>query len=64
MTFTSIEHRYLTSQQRGCLATVAPDGTPQNKPVGFRCNAALGTIDIYGHAMERSADSGRDWHQG
>jgi len=34
---------------------VAPDGSPQNKPVGYRCNAELGTIDIAGLDMGRSA---------
>ena len=49
---------YLNGQSRGRLATVTPGGTPQNKPVGFRYNAALGTIDIYGYAMETSANPG------
>jgi PPOX class F420-dependent enzyme/OxyR family protein/uncharacterized protein (TIGR02246 family) len=47
--------RYLMSHTRGRLATVAPDGTPQNKPVGYRYNAELGTIDIGGFNMETSA---------
>jgi pyridoxamine 5'-phosphate oxidase family protein len=47
--------RYLTDHRQGRLATVAPDGTPQNKPVGYRYNAGLGTIDIAGINMERSA---------
>jgi len=47
--------RYLTSHQLGRLATVAPDGTPQNKPVGYRYNTETGTIDIGGWNMERSA---------
>lgn len=46
---------YLTSHGLGWLATVTADGSPQNKPVGYRYNAALGTIDIGGYAMERSA---------
>jgi PPOX class F420-dependent enzyme/OxyR family protein len=46
---------YLRSQRRGRLATVAPNGAPQNKPVGFRYHAELGTIDVTGFAMERSA---------
>jgi PPOX class F420-dependent enzyme/OxyR family protein/uncharacterized protein (TIGR02246 family) len=37
------------------LATLAADGTPQNKPVGYRYNSDLGTIDIAGFDMERSA---------
>jgi pyridoxamine 5'-phosphate oxidase family protein len=55
MAFTTVEETYLAGQQRGRLATVAPDGTPQNKPVGFHHNAELGTIDIYGFGMESSA---------
>jgi PPOX class F420-dependent enzyme/OxyR family protein/uncharacterized protein (TIGR02246 family) len=46
---------YLATHSHGRLATVAPNGTPQNKPVGYRYNAALGTIDIAGFTMERSA---------
>lgn len=55
MAFTPVEAAYLAGQQRGRLATVAPDGTPQNKPVGFHHNAELGTIDIFGFGMESSA---------
>jgi PPOX class F420-dependent enzyme/OxyR family protein/uncharacterized protein (TIGR02246 family) len=46
---------YLNGQSRGRLATVSPDGRPQNKPVGYRYNAELGTIDIVGFSLERSA---------
>lgn len=46
---------YLTSHHHGRLATVAPNGNPQNKPVGYRYNARLGTIDIAGIDMENSA---------
>ncbi|HEX3974810.1 MAG TPA: PPOX class F420-dependent oxidoreductase [Solirubrobacteraceae bacterium] len=46
---------YLTTQTHGRLATVSASGAPQNKPVGYRYNAALGTIDIAGFDMERSA---------
>jgi PPOX class F420-dependent enzyme/OxyR family protein len=55
--------RYLTSHSQGRLATIGPDGGPQNKPVGYRYNAGLGTIDIGGYGMERSAkyrNVGRD----
>ena len=55
--------RYLTSHSQGRLATVGPGGVPQNKPVGYRYNAGLGTIDIGGYGMERSAkfrNIGRD----
>jgi pyridoxamine 5'-phosphate oxidase family protein len=54
MTFTDHERNYLTSQSRGRLATVAPDGSPQNKPVGFRFRDDLGTIDIGGFNMGAS----------
>lgn len=47
--------RYLTSQHQGRLATVAPDGTPQNKPVGHRYDPDNGTIDIAGFNMETTA---------
>jgi PPOX class F420-dependent enzyme/OxyR family protein/uncharacterized protein (TIGR02246 family) len=50
------EHvEYLMSHHRGRLATVGSDGAPQNKPVGYRYNRELGTIDIGGFNMETSA---------
>lgn len=55
MTLTTVEQDYLAGRDHARLATVAPNGAPQNKPVGFRYNAELGTIDIYGIAMESSA---------
>jgi pyridoxamine 5'-phosphate oxidase family protein len=45
---------YLASQRLGRLATVDPQGAPQNNPVGFRYNAELGTIDIGGRNMGAS----------
>lgn len=51
MTFTTAELSYLESQPLGRLATVAPDGTVQNSPVGVFVNAELGTIDIGGHRL-------------
>jgi pyridoxamine 5'-phosphate oxidase family protein len=45
----------LARQPRGHLTTIAPDGMPQVKPVGFTHNAALGTIDVSGMNMARSA---------
>ena len=45
---------YLLSQRLGRLATVRPDGSPQNNPVGFRYNESLGIIDIAGHNMGAS----------
>src|ERR1700728_4853159 len=47
--------RYLESQGKGRLATIGRDGRPQNKPVGYRYNADLGTIDISGFNMDTSA---------
>jgi len=46
---------YLRGQRHGMLATIAPNGTPQNKPVGFTYLAQQGTIDITGFEMDRSA---------
>jgi pyridoxamine 5'-phosphate oxidase family protein len=45
MTLTAAEIGYLQAQRLGRLATLQPDGSPQVKPVGFRYNPALGTID-------------------
>ncbi|MBF6339428.1 PPOX class F420-dependent oxidoreductase [Nocardia abscessus] len=53
-TLTPEQIDYLHTQQLGRLATVRPDGTPQNNPVGFRYNADLGTIDIAGWNMGAS----------
>lgn len=52
--FTDAEASYLLSQRLGRLATVAPDGTLQNNPVGFKINNILGTIDIRGYNMGAS----------
>ncbi|MCY1137976.1 PPOX class F420-dependent oxidoreductase [Actinoplanes sp. Pm04-4] len=54
MSFTESEVAYLASQMLGRLATLRPDGTLQNSPVGFRHNPATGTIDIAGHNMAAS----------
>jgi pyridoxamine 5'-phosphate oxidase family protein len=35
MTLTQAEQRFLATQRHARLATVAPDGSPQVKPVGF-----------------------------
>ncbi|GLW31760.1 PPOX class F420-dependent oxidoreductase [Actinoplanes regularis] len=65
MTFSAVELEYLAGQVLGRLATVQPDGSPQVNPVGFRWNAATGTIDIGGYNMAASrkfrnvADNGR-----
>ncbi|PVU84357.1 PPOX class F420-dependent oxidoreductase (plasmid) [Cellulomonas sp. WB94] len=52
--FTDTELAYLRSQHLGRIATQKPDGTLQNSPVGFRYNAAEGTIDIGGFHLEDS----------
>jgi len=54
MDLSENEHNYLNSQPLGRLATLAPDGSPQSRPVGFFLNEALGTIDIGGHNLGRS----------
>lgn len=53
-TLSAAQIEYLAGQRLGRLATIRPDGSPQNNPVGFRYNAALGTIDISGHNMGAS----------
>ena len=55
MSIDEAHARYLLDHHLGRLATVAPNGTPQNKPVGYRYNPELGTIDISGFNMETSA---------
>jgi pyridoxamine 5'-phosphate oxidase family protein len=50
-TFTDAEIEYLAAQRLGRLATAGPRGRLQNNPVGFRVNAAEGTIDIGGRNM-------------
>jgi pyridoxamine 5'-phosphate oxidase family protein len=54
MTFKSHEIEYLRRADLGRLATIAPNGTPQNSPVGFTYNEQLGTIDIAGYQMSKS----------
>lgn len=54
MTFTTHEIAFLREVDLGRLATVGPDGTPQNSPVGFTYNDTLGTIDIAGYRMSKS----------
>ncbi|MBO0811271.1 MAG: PPOX class F420-dependent oxidoreductase [Microlunatus sp.] len=54
MSFTDSELTYLATQVLARLATVAPDGTVQNSPVGFFVNAELGTVDIGGHDLGSS----------
>lgn len=53
--FTAAELEYLGSQRLGRLATLAPDGTLQNSPVGYTVDAEAGTIDISGWNMGATA---------
>jgi pyridoxamine 5'-phosphate oxidase family protein len=55
MTLSDSEQRFLARHERGHLSTIGPNGGPQVKPVGFSYNTALGTIDIAGFNMARSA---------
>lgn len=52
--FTDAEISYLADQRLGRLATVAPKGSPQIRPVRFQYNPELDTIDIGGRAMAGS----------
>jgi pyridoxamine 5'-phosphate oxidase family protein len=54
MSFKPHEIEYLNAADLGRLATLAPDGTLQNSPVGFSYNDELGTIDISGYGMSKS----------
>jgi pyridoxamine 5'-phosphate oxidase family protein len=54
MSFTDAQLAYLRTQRLGRLATIRPDGTLQNSPVGFSVNAATSTIDIGGYNMASS----------
>ena len=46
--FTNSQVAYLKSQRLGRLATLRPDGSLQNNPVGFRFDEASGTFEIGG----------------
>ena len=54
MTFKPHELDFLRQAELGRLATIQPDGTPQNSPVGFTYNESLETIDIAGYRMSKS----------
>jgi pyridoxamine 5'-phosphate oxidase family protein len=54
MSFKTHEIAYLKSADLGRLATLAPDGTLQNSPVGFHYNERLGTLDVYGYNLAKS----------
>ena len=51
MELTDNQRAYLRTQHLGRLATVRPDGTPQNNPVGFR-------VDDEGRILIGGADLG------
>ena len=54
MTFKPHEIEFMRGADLGRLATMQPDGTLQNSPVGFTYNDELGTIDIAGYRMSHS----------
>ncbi len=54
MSFKPHEISYMRAADLARLATIAPDGTLQNSPVGFTYNEQLGTIDVLGYNMSRS----------
>ena len=56
MTFTSHEAEYLRSQLLGRLATVAPDGQPDNAAVGFR----IGGMNVTGTRKWHNVEAGND----
>lgn len=49
--FTPDEIEYLHSQRLGRLATVDPDGAPQNNPVGYFLDEVSGDLVIGGYSM-------------
>lgn len=51
MWFTEAELQYLRNHFLGRLATIGPDGFPQNNPVGFFLNLDLATVDIGGSSL-------------
>lgn len=52
--FTDQELAYLAGQRLGRLATVGANGEPHVVPVGFRHNPVHDSIDIGGHAIDRT----------
>ena len=53
MSFKPREIEFMKAADLARLATVQPDGTLQNSPVGFTYNEDLGTVDIYGYRMSK-----------
>src|ERR1700749_2277485 len=54
MLFKPHEIEFMKSADLARLATIQPDGTLQNNPVGFSYNEDLGTLDIHGYRMSKS----------
>lgn len=54
MSFKPHEIEFMKAADLARLATIQPDGTLQNSPVGFTYNDDLGTIDIHGYRMSKS----------
>jgi pyridoxamine 5'-phosphate oxidase family protein len=54
MTFKPHEIEFMRGTALGRLATIQPNGTLQNSPVGFTYNEKLGTVDIFGFHMSNS----------
>jgi pyridoxamine 5'-phosphate oxidase family protein len=54
MSFKTAEIEFMKAADLARLATIQPDGTLQNSPVGFTYNEALGTVDIHGYRMSKS----------
>jgi pyridoxamine 5'-phosphate oxidase family protein len=54
MLFKPHEIEFIKAAELARLATIQPDGTLQNNPVGFTYNEDLGTVDIYGYRMSKS----------
>jgi pyridoxamine 5'-phosphate oxidase family protein len=52
--FSEKEIAYVREPRLGRLATVGRDGQPHVVPVGFRYSPETGTIDIGGHALDRT----------
>ena len=53
--FSQAELDYLHGQRLlGRVATVGADGTPHVAPVGWLHNTGLDTIDVSGHALDRT----------
>jgi pyridoxamine 5'-phosphate oxidase family protein len=52
--FTGAQIEYLQHQRLGRLATLRPDGTLQNNPVGFTFVPETGTFEIGGTNFGRS----------